>query len=140
MKLSKTKSQENILTKWCAECEESPNLEMKLAVDAISVSIDQFKGVWAVAVHVTVAIRYTSVTEQEGHLHRKYKVKKTKQTLSTVFKKWLWVSNSYYLVQALRPQTHEVPDHVRVFHVGLRVSFLAVDEGRELRGETRAHR
>lgn len=35
-------------------------------------------------------------------------------------------------MQTLRPQAPEVPHHVRVFHVGLGVPLLRVDEGREL--------
>lgn len=42
---------------------------------------------------------------------------------------------SSYLMQTLRPQAPEVPHHVRVLHVGLRVPLLGVDEGRELHGE-----
>lgn len=37
-------------------------------------------------------------------------------------------------MQTLRPQTPEVPHHVRVFQVGLRIALLGVDEGRELHG------
>lgn len=35
-------------------------------------------------------------------------------------------------MQTLWPQAPEVPHHVRVFHVGLGVALLRVDEGREL--------
>lgn len=35
-------------------------------------------------------------------------------------------------MQTLRPQAPEVPHHVRVFHVGLGVTLLCVDEGWEL--------
>lgn len=45
-----------------------------------------------------------------------------------------------YLMQTLRPQAPEVPHHVRVFHVGLRVTLLGVDEGRELQGANMAKR
>lgn len=41
---------------------------MELAVHGIAVLIDQFEGVAAVAVHVAVAIRDTTVTEEEGDL------------------------------------------------------------------------
>lgn len=37
-------------------------------------------------------------------------------------------------MQTLRPQAPEVPHHVRVFHVGLGIALLGVDEGRELHG------
>lgn len=43
-------------------------------------------------------------------------------------------------MQTLRPQAPEVPHHVGVFHVGLRVTLLAVDEGRELQGVNVAKR
>lgn len=36
------------------------------------------------------------------------------------------------LVQTLGPQAKEVPQHVRVLHVRLRIALLRVDEGREL--------
>ena len=42
--------------------------------------------------------------------------------------------SSSYLMQTLRPQTPEVPHHVGVFHVGLGIPHLGVDEGRELHG------
>lgn len=45
---------------------------MELAVDTFTVSVDQFEGVRAVAIHVTVAIRQTSITEQERHLHGRH--------------------------------------------------------------------
>ena len=35
-------------------------------------------------------------------------------------------------MQRFRPEAPEVPDHVRVLHVGLRVTLLGVDERREL--------
>ena len=40
-------------------------LEMELAVDWVAFSVDQFKSVGTVAIHVSVAIRKTPVTEQE---------------------------------------------------------------------------
>ena len=43
---------------------------MELAVETLTTGIDQFEGVRAVAIHVTKAIRQTSITEQERHLHR----------------------------------------------------------------------
>lgn len=35
-------------------------------------------------------------------------------------------------MQTLRPQAPEVPHHVGVFHVGLGIALLGVNEGREL--------
>lgn len=35
-------------------------------------------------------------------------------------------------MQTLGPQTPEVPHHVRVFHVGLGIALLGMDEGWEL--------
>ena len=43
---------------------------MELAVDRLTLGVDQLEGVGAVAVHVAEAVRQTTVTEQEGHLHR----------------------------------------------------------------------
>lgn len=48
---------------------------MELAVEALAVAVDQFEGMRAVAVHVTVAVGQTSIAEQEGHLDRKDKIK-----------------------------------------------------------------
>ena len=38
-------------------------------------------------------------------------------------------------MQRLRTQAPEVPDHVRILQVRLRVSLLAVDKGRKLNGK-----
>lgn len=51
---------------------------MELAVETLTVSIDQFEGVRAVAVHVTEAIGQTSIAEQERHLHRAYGTEDTR--------------------------------------------------------------
>lgn len=40
-----------------------------------------------------------------------------------------------YLMETLRPQTPEVPHHVRVLQVGLRITLLRMDEGWELKAE-----
>ena len=40
-------------------------------------------------------------------------------------------------METLRPQTPEVPDHVRVLHVGLRITLLGMDEGRKLQAAQR---
>lgn len=44
------------------------DLVVELAVHTFPFGIDQFEGVGAVAIHVTVAIRQPSITEQERHL------------------------------------------------------------------------
>ena len=41
---------------------------MELAVDRVSYWVDHLEGVGAIAVHVAVAIRDASVTEEEGDL------------------------------------------------------------------------
>ena len=53
------------------------NLEVELAVETFTVSVDQLEGVRAIAVHVTVAIGQTSITEQERHLYGEDARKKT---------------------------------------------------------------
>lgn len=40
-------------------------LVVELAVDGLSITVDQFEGVRAIAIHVSVPIWYASVTEQE---------------------------------------------------------------------------
>ena len=44
------------------------HLVMELAVDWLAIFVHQLEGVGAIAIHVTVAIRDASITEQEGHL------------------------------------------------------------------------
>ena len=61
------------------------HLAVELAVERLSVLVDQFEGVAAVTIHVAVAVRCASVREQEGHL-----------------------------VGCLWPQGNEVPEHVGV--------------------------
>ena len=41
---------------------------MELAVDGVSCCVDHLEGVGAIAVHMAVAIRDASVTEEEGDL------------------------------------------------------------------------
>ncbi len=74
-------------------------LEMKLAPDAFTRTIDERIGVAAIPIHIAKARRNAAVTKQNRHLV---------QTLWT-----------------LRP---EVPLHVHVAHVGLGMSLLCVDE------------
>ena len=75
---------------------------MELAVDRVSVLVDQLEGVRAVAVHVPVPDGGAAVGEEEGHL-----------------------------VGRLLPQGDEVPEGVRVLAVRHRVPLLRVDEARE---------
>ena len=58
---------------------------MELAVYSFSIFVHHFKSVGAVSVHVTIAIRDSPVTEQEGDL-----------------------------VGGLRPQADEIPEHVSI--------------------------
>lgn len=44
------------------------DLVVELAVNTLSISVDQFEGVGAVSIHVAETIRQPSVTEQERHL------------------------------------------------------------------------
>ena len=44
------------------------NLVVELAVDGVSLSVDQLEGVRAIAVHVAMAVGNTAVAEEEGHL------------------------------------------------------------------------
>ena len=41
---------------------------MELAVDGVAIFVHQLEGVGAIAIHMTVAIRDTSIAEQEGDL------------------------------------------------------------------------
>ena len=58
---------------------------MELAVDRLALGIHQFKGVASISVHVLVAIRNATITEQEAHL-----------------------------MGGLRTQCDEIPEHIRV--------------------------
>lgn len=77
-------------------------LEVELAVVSFALLVGELEGVRAVAVHESVAIRGAAVAEQE-----------------------------HDLVRGLRSQRDEVPEHVGVFQMRLRVAFLGVDEARE---------
>ena len=61
------------------------NLEMEFAVNCLSSSVDHLESVATVAVHVTVAERHASTTEQKRHL-----------------------------VCGLRSKAQEVPEHIRI--------------------------
>lgn len=60
------------------------HLEVKLAVQRLAISVDQFEGVGAVAVHVAEAIGQTSIAEQERHLHRAFGTEEKKTAFCTV--------------------------------------------------------
>ena len=80
-------------------------LEVELAPHPLAVGVDEAVGVAAVAVEVTVRSRQAAVREQDRHL-----------------------------VQGFRAQRPEIPLHVQVAQVGLRVALLGVDELGELVG------
>ena len=63
------------------------HLVVELAVDWCPITIDQLKGVRAIAIHVPKTIWDATVTEQEGHL-----------------------------VGGLWAETEEVPEHVRILY------------------------
>ena len=78
-------------------------LEVVFDPVVFAVGIDPLECVAGVAIHEAVAIGRSSVREEDAHL-----------------------------VATLRREREEVPEHVRVRHVGLWVPFLRVDEVREL--------
>ena len=80
-------------------------LEVPLDVLVISIVIDEFQCVRRVAIHVAVTIRGTTVGKEDGNL-----------------------------VNGLGNERDEVPKHVRVAGVRLRVTLLCVDEVGELDG------
>lgn len=51
---------------------DQTDLVVELAVDTLTIGIDQFESVRAIAVHATIAIGQTSITKQERHLQRKF--------------------------------------------------------------------
>lgn len=83
----------------------SISLEVKLNPEGLSLGVDPFEGVGAVAVHMSVAIGGSSIGEKNGNL-----------------------------MNRLGNQTEEVPEHIGAFKVGLRVSLLSVDEVGEFDG------
>ena len=80
-------------------------LEVPLDVEGLAGLVNPLEGVGAVAVHVSVAVRGTTVGHEDGKL-----------------------------VDGLRSQGKEVPEHVGALEVGLGVTFLGVDEVGELGG------
>lgn len=80
---------------------------MELAVDRFVVRVDQLERVASVSVHEAEAVRRASVGEEEGDLVRRF-----------------------------RSQRDEVPEHVGVFQICLRVSLLSVNEAGKLPNKT----
>lgn len=80
-------------------------LEVPLDVEGLVVLVDPSESVGAISVHVSVTVGSSSVREEDGDL-----------------------------VHRLRDKRQEVPEHVGVLQIGLRVSLLRVDEVRELAG------
>mmetsp|Transcript_137763 Transcript_137763/g.194883 ORF Transcript_137763/g.194883 Transcript_137763/m.194883 type:complete len:292 (-) Transcript_137763:39-914(-) len=80
-------------------------LEVEFDKELVTLVIDPLESVRAVAVHVSVAIRGTSVREEDGDLMSRFGGKR-----------------------------QEVPEHVGILQVGLGVSLLGVDEIGELLG------
>lgn len=80
-------------------------LHVELGIDGLTLGIHQLKGVRAVAVHVGEAIGSAAITEQEAHLMRR-----------------------------LRAQGEEVPEHVRILQMRLRITLLRVNEAGEQYG------
>jgi hypothetical protein len=81
--------------------------EMDLDIMELALSIDELEGVTRVTVHVVVAIRSSTVREEDHNL-----------------------------VNGLGVQGEIVPKHVRVLEVSLRVTLLGVDEVGEFCGVT----
>ena len=80
---------------------------MKLAVDSLPLSIDHLECMRTIAIHESVSIWSASVGEQEGHL-----------------------------VGCHGHQGDEIPEHVRILEMSLRVSLLSVDKAGEQNGVT----
>lgn len=82
---------------------------MEFAVDTFTIGIDQFEGVRAVAIHVTVAIRQTSIAEQERHLHRRQdKTMKTTTRVSV---------NDDYKYKDSKQQCTERLNYLKIFFI-----------------------
>ncbi|MNE29201.1 hypothetical protein D3C80_1226750 [compost metagenome] len=78
-------------------------LEVPLDPSALTLCIDQAVGVAAKAMHVAIAVRNATIGKEDGDLVQRF-----------------W---------GMRP---EVPHHLSVLQVGLRVALLGVDKVREL--------
>jgi len=81
------------------------SLDVVLNEEGFSLLVNPLVGMGTEAVHMFVTSRDTSIREKE-----------------------------HDILNAFRCQTDEVPVHVRIFHVGKRVSLSAVDNVRELHG------
>jgi len=83
--------------------DSSISLEVELDVEDFSLGINPLEGVRSISIHVSVAIRSTSVREEDGDL-----------------------------VAGFRNEGKEIPEHIGVLAVSLRISLLCVDEIGEL--------
>ena len=81
------------------------DLEMELDIVEVAVLLDQFECVAGISVHVCVSVGGASIREQNHDLMN-----------------GLWVGGKV------------IPEHVRILQVGLRITFLGVDEQWELGG------
>lgn len=82
-------------------------LQMEFGVDRFTLGIDQLEGMGSVSIHVGVAIGSAAIAEQEAHL-----------------------------VRGLGTQGEEVPEHVRILQMRLRIPLLGVNEAGEQDGIT----
>ena len=79
-------------------------LHVKLAVNRCVVCVDKLESVTSIAIHAAVSVRRASVGEEEGHL-----------------------------MCGFRSQRDEIPEHVGIFQVRLRIALLGVNEARKLK-------
>lgn len=85
MQCTTVKTQYNCTVHISVDTCRTTDLVVELAVDWLSLLVDQLEGVWAIAIHVAIAIRYSPITKQEGNL-----------------------------VCGLRTKRNEVPEHVNI--------------------------
>lgn len=74
-------------------------LEVEFTIDWLVLSIDKLEGVRAIAVHVTIAVRSTSIGEEKRHL-----------------------------MSGLWSKRDKVPEHVGIFQVSSWISLLSMNE------------
>lgn len=79
---------------------------------------------------MTVAIWNSPIAEQERHLH--IHINPHERDILQDVKTQSARLPQPYLVQRFRTQTPEVPNHIRILQVRLRIPLLGVDEGRKL--------
>ena len=65
------------------------DLEMEFTIIALSIFVDHFEGMRSIAIHVTIPVRNSPVTEQKGDL-----------------------------VGGLRTQGNEIPEHISILIIG----------------------